>query len=138
MPRPWPPRWGLETPAALDEAAFLAYVGQRQPSSLHLAEYIYQEWRPLLQAKRAATAAALAAATDPHQRQQLQDRLDQLDNLVPDGLREDWLGPETNPGIVFPLRPHPTLPTILRQTPEELLESLVPLHPCQMILNLAV
>lgn len=130
-------RWGLETPPPLDEAAFLAYVGQRQPSSLHLAEYIYQEWRPLLQAKRAATAAALAAATDPHQRQQLQDRLDQLDNLVPDGLREDWLGPETNPGIVFPLRPHPTLPTILRQTPEELLESLVPLHPCQMILNLA-
>lgn len=64
-------RWGLETPPPLDEAAFLAYVGQRQPSSLHLAEYIYQEWRPLLQAKRAATAAALAAATDPHQRQQL-------------------------------------------------------------------
>lgn len=129
-------RWGLETPPPLDEAAFLAYVGQRQPSSLHLAEYIYRSGAPCAgkargnrrrpgRGHRPPPAAATAGPPGPAGQSGARRPARRLAR------------PETNPGIVFPLRPHPTLPTILRQTPEELLESLVPLHPCQMILNLA-
>ena len=55
---------------------------------------------------------------------------------MPDSLRQEWLGPQANPDILFPVAPHKDLPPVLLRDPEVLLQSLVPLHPCQMILGL--
>lgn len=129
-------RWGLPAPAPLDEGAFLAFVGQRQPSALHLAEFIYQQLLPQLMECDARLRRDLAAA-GPDEAETLRADLASLDALVPDQLLEEWLGPEANPDIVFPRAPHPSLPAVLLREPERLLESLQPLHPCQCVLNLA-
>ena len=130
-------RWDMPTPAPLKEDAFLAYVGQRQPSSLHLAEFIYHQLEPLRQMRKERLSAALEAETDPARAAKLRQGLTELADMVPDMLREDWLGPEANPKIVFPYTPNTELPAIMQQPPEFLLENIHPLHPCQIILNLA-
>ncbi|MBB5142435.1 hypothetical protein [Desulfovibrio intestinalis] len=127
---------GVDVPSPIQEDAFLAYVGQRQPSSLHLAEYIFSQWishirqasadlrKKMNKQNGAEYAATLGAVT-------------RLEALVPDTIRTVWLGPEANADLVFPHKPHRDLPEILLRKPEALLESLTPLHPCQMVLNLA-
>jgi hypothetical protein len=130
-------RWHMPAPEPLDETAFLAYVGHRQPSALHLAEYIYQQLLPTLRQRDEQLRAALEAAGDENTATRLRSSLDELEVIVPDMILEDWLGPEANPDVVFPRKPDPALPEVLLQQPERLLESLYPLHPCQLILNLA-
>jgi len=130
-------RWNMPVPPPLSEEDFLAYVGQKQPSSLHLAEFIHAGLEPMRKARGEQLRAALAEASDPKTVAALRESLAELDDMVPDMLREDWLGPEANPEIVFPYSPHKELPAIMLQPPENLLESLYPLHPCQLILNLA-
>ena len=66
----------------------------------------------------------------------LRARLEAMEGLMPDSLRQEWLGPQANPDILFPVAPHKDLPPVLLRDPEVLLQSLVPLHPCQMILGL--
>ena len=127
---------GIPRPRPLDRDDFLAFVGQRQPSSLHLAEYIHRRLLPLLQDRNAALRKELAAA-DPARLRELRATLNVLEGLVPDVIADTWLSPAVNPGIVFPHAPHPDMPQVLRDPPEVLLERLVPLHPCQMVLNLA-
>ena len=123
-------------PPPLDADAFLAFVGQRQPSSLHLAEYILQQWQPALeQALEELRNDPRRNGTD-EEAARLRARLEAMEGLMPDSLRQEWLGPQANPDILFPVAPHKDLPPVLLRDPEVLLQSLVPLHPCQMILGL--
>ena len=123
-------------PPPLDADAFLAFVGQRQPSSLHLAEYILQQWQPALeQALEELRNNPRRNGTD-EEAARLRARLEAMEGLMPDSLRQEWLGPQANPDILFPVAPHKDLPPVLLRDPEVLLQSLVPLHPCQMILGL--
>ena len=123
-------------PPPLDADAFLAFVGQRQPSSLHLAEYILQQWQPALeQALEELRNDPRREGTD-EEAARLRARLEAIEGLMPDSLRQEWLGPQANPDILFPVAPHKDLPPVLLRDPEVLLQSLVPLHPCQMILGL--
>ena len=130
-------RWNMPAPAPIKESEFLAYVGQRQPSSLHLAEFIHQQLEPLRQQRGEHLRAALTAETNPTRMAKLRESLAELTDMVPDMLREDWLGPEANPEIVFPYTPHKDLPAVMQQPPEFLLDNIYPLHPCQIVLNLA-
>ncbi len=130
-------RWDMPAPEPIKEEAFLAYVGQKQPSSLHLAEFIYHHLEPMRQLRGERLRQALAEETNPTRASKLRESLTELTDMVPDMLRDDWLGPEANPEIVFPYKPHKDLPAILQQSPEFLLENIYPLHPCQIVLNLA-
>lgn len=130
-------RWHIPALKPINAAAFLTYVGRRQPSSLHLAEYIYQQLLPLLRQREEELRASLDRETDESERMRLLASLEELEEVVPDMILEDWLSPVANPGIVFPTTPGSGLPEVMRQPPEDLLERLVPLHPCQCILNLA-
>ena len=123
-------------PPALDAGAFLAFVGQRQPSTLHLAEYILQQWQPVLAPALDELRADPRRHGDDDEAARLRARLEALEALMPDTLRQEWLGPQANPDIVFPLAPHKDLPPVMLRDPEALLQALVPLHPCQMILGL--
>ncbi len=130
-------RWNMPAPAPLDEKEFLAFVGQRQPSALHLAEFIYQQLLPMLRQRDAQLRAALEKEPDESAALRIHSSLEELEVIVPDMILEDWLGPEANPEIIFPNKPGPGLPDVLLEQPETLLDSLFPLHPCQLILNLA-
>lgn len=130
-------RLGIPRLQPLDREEFLAFVGQRQPSSQHLAEYIHRRLLPLLHARDAALRKKLASTAAPEEQRHLRAALDMVENLVPDVIADTWLSPSANPEMVFPHTPHPDMPEMLRNPPEILLERLVPLHPCQMILNLA-
>lgn len=127
---------GLTPPPPLVAEDFLHFVGQRQPSSLHLAEYILQQWQPALEQAREALHADPRLDGRDGEAARLRAQLEALEGLMPDTLRQDWLGPQANPDIVFPLAPHKDLPPVLLRAPEALLQALVPLHPCQMILGL--
>lgn len=127
---------GMDVPPPLQENAFLAYVGQRQPSSLHLAEYIFAQWAPYIRQARISLRKKMEAQSGAEHAATL-GTATKLEALVPDTIRAVWLGPEANPDIVFPHKPHQDLPEVLLREPEALLESLTPLHPCQMVLNLA-
>ena len=127
-------QWGLEPLSPLTEENFFAYLGQRQPSTLHLAEYICQQWLPVMQEQ---CAAAKAAAENQNRIKNLTDVQQLLEGLVPDDVLETWLIPAANPELVFPRQPDSRLPAVMLNPPELLLERLVPLHPCQMVLNLA-
>lgn len=126
----------LALPPSLDEEAFLSYVGQRQPSSLHLAEYIFSQWAPHIRQTSSSLRKKMETQTGAEYAATL-EAVTRLETLVPDTIRAVWLGPEANPEVVFPHKPHQDLPEILLRKPEALLESLTPLHPCQMVLNLA-
>mgnify|MGYP007128679221 CR=1 FL=1 len=126
---------GISRPRPLDQDDFLAFVGQRQPSALHLAEYIHRHLLPLLQDRNTTLRQELTV--DPARQRELRAPLDALEGLVPDVIADTWLSPAANPDIIFPHAPHPGMPQVLRDPPEVLLERLVPLHPCQMVLNLA-
>ncbi|MBO4301295.1 MAG: hypothetical protein J5861_06800 [Desulfovibrio sp.] len=130
-------RWDMPALPPLDETAFLAFVGKRQPSALHLAEYIYQQLVPMLRKRDAQLRDALENEKDAEAQQHLRLSLDELEAIVPDMILEDWLSPKANPDIVFPSKPQPGLPEVLLKQPEILLENLHPLHPCQFILNLS-
>lgn len=117
----------MPAPEPIKEEAFLAYVGQKQPSSLHLAEFIYHHLEPMRQLRGERLRQALAEETNPTRASKLRESLTELTDMVPDMLRDDWLGPEANPEIVFPYKPHKDLPAILQQSPEFLLENIYPL-----------
>ena len=123
-------------PPPLDADAFLAFVGQRQPSSLHLAEYILQQWQPALEQTLEELRNDPRRNGTDEEAARLRARLEAMEGLMPDSLRQEWLGPQANPDILFPVAPHKDLPPVLLRDPEVLLQSLVPLHPCQMILGL--
>ena len=130
-------RWNLPVPAPLDETEFLAFVGQRQPSALHLAEYIYQQLVPLLRERDTHLRNALENERHPETAARLRSSLDELEAIVPDLLLEDCLSPKANPDIVFPRKPEAQLPEVLLKQPELLLKRLHPLHPCQFILSIS-
>ncbi|WP_411331051.1 hypothetical protein [Desulfovibrio desulfuricans] len=130
-------QWGFASLPALKEEDFFTYMGQRQPSALHLAEYICQEWLPLVQQQCSAAIKMAVAAESQESVKQLNVVQEFLGGLVPDDVLETWLTPAANPELVFPKQPDSRLPAVMLNPPELLLERLVPLHPCQMVLNLA-
>lgn len=127
---------GIPVPSPLKEGSFLAYVGHRQPSSLHLAEYIFSQWAPLAH-EAAGNLRRQMEQQHGDARAATRALVESLEDFVPDTIRAEWLSPAANPDMVFPYTPHKSLPDVLLREPEALLETLTPLHPCQMVLNLA-
>ncbi len=105
---------GIAPPPPITEQELLAFIGERTPILLHLAEGIKQnilahgceEERPML--------ASITAAE----------------------IMQRWLGHDVNPHIIFPKTPHASMPEVLLRSPEELIKQLSLLPTAQIILQL--
>lgn len=119
---------GIRVPD-IDEQAFLAFVGNGQPSLLHLAEYTHKLLLPALTA-RARELAKEAAGAAKERRAVIDALIERMDALTPEMILENWLKPERNPQLGSPNVPHadPDVPEILRLTPKVLLDWLTTLR----------
>lgn len=127
---------GIEMPGPLQKHEFLRSVGHRQAQTLHLAEYIYRQILPQIQKKMDILQVCIAQAQDSTQRDGYMLQLKILENIVPDTIASQRLSPAANPRIVFPHVLHASMPSILLQAPEVLVERLAALGPAQIILGL--
>ncbi len=116
-------RYGLDLPP-LDADAFLAFVGSGQASPLHLARFIHEYLKPLLdrrarEEEEAGTGNGKACCF-----------LDERDALDTEALLDTWLSPEANPDIPEPydLLPGEEPPERLTLSPRALAERLQALH----------
>ncbi len=108
----------------LDDIGFLAFVGNGQPSLLHLAEYAHKQLLPVLVA-RARSLRAEAAQADAEHRQAAEVLVRRMDALTPEAILETRLG--ADPAPPAPLT-DPGVPEILRLPPPVLLERLTALR----------
>ena len=113
---------------ALDEAEFLRYVGTGQPSLLHLAKYIQDGCRTLLEAEVERIHAA-----HPHDTARREAELaacaSRMERLSLETIIGRFLQPCCNPGLHDPTVPHDEgMPPLLHVEPPALLGRLAGMH----------
>ena len=113
---------------ALDEADFLRYVGTGQPSLLHLAKYIQDGCRTLLEAEVERIHAA-----HPHDTARREAELtacaSRMERLSLETIIGRFLQPCCNPGLHDPTVPHDEgMPPLLHVEPPALLGRLAGMH----------
>ncbi len=108
----------------LDEAGFLAFVGNGQPSLLHLAEYAHKKLLPALVARAGMLRSEAAQAGTEHG-QAAEALIARMDALTPEVILETRLGAECAPPVS---RTDPDVPEILGLSPAKLLERLTALR----------
>lgn len=115
-------RFGL-TLEPLDHEEFLAFVGSGQASVLHLARYIHDCLRPLLDAQSAETMDKTASDSACA-------LLAERDSLDVEALLDEYLSPAANPDILRPeaAAPDETPPERLTVGPAELTARIAALH----------
>lgn len=131
-------RYGLGVDA-LDRSAFLAYVGEGQPSILHLAKFIHLNLMPAMCEKAAGLRAGLSAAS-PAERERMLALAEEMNRLDSEDIVERFLRPAQNPGIADPhvVREGEEVPGLLKLTPLELVDRLSGLRAgCRITLNLS-
>jgi len=108
---------------------FLAFVGIGQKSKLHLSKFIHTKLLNELQ-KRLVLMRSEYAKADTGRREEIKQWIQQTDGLDLESLVDDYLAPESNPGIVSPDIPAdgPDVPELLQLSPFELLSRLAKLH----------
>ena len=112
----------------LDEADFLRYVGTGQPSLLHLAKYIQDGCRTLLEAEVERIHAA-----HPHDTARREAELaacaGRMERLSLESIIGRFLQPCCNPGLHDPTVPHDEgMPPLLHVEPPALLGRLAGMH----------
>ncbi len=107
---------------------FIAFVGEGQPSLLHLARYIHQTMSPLVAGALADLSTKLKSASD--NTEALERRLNRLQAIGVDTIIEHYLTPCRNPEVPDPTRlsDDDDVPELLRLGPKELLNRLQTLH----------
>ncbi|MBE0585325.1 MAG: hypothetical protein IH612_16390, partial [Desulfofustis sp.] len=115
--------------APLAEADFRSFVGDGQPSLLHLARFILQQLTPAAQTELDRLSAAIAAAGND-QADLLHQRYNRLTALNIDTIIEQYLTPCRNPGVHDPSQPGSpeNLPELLQLSPQALIGRLQTLH----------
>ena len=116
------------TSPELDEADFLRYVGTGQPSLLHLAKYIQDGCRTLLEAEVERIHAA-----HPHDTARREAELtacaSRMERLSLETIIGRFLQPCCNPGLHDPTVPHDEgMPPLLHVEPPALLGRLAGMH----------
>ncbi|HCF05058.1 MAG TPA: hypothetical protein DEU72_02270 [Desulfomicrobiaceae bacterium] len=110
------------TPPAISQEHFLQFVGEGQPSLLHLARCI-------------EISLYEAAAAQPSAQRHARVPLEEVD---PEYLIHHYLQPCRNPHLHDPTQPSddPEVPELLQRSPKELLENLAELQPAsRFVLN---
>jgi hypothetical protein len=120
--------FGLNLPL-LDVDAFRSFVGAGQASILHLAEFIYMQLVPAMQARVAELKERYPGA-HPEERNTMERQVDEMKSLDSEEIVERYLRPAKNPSTTDPHVPRddPGTPDLLKLTPSELVERLDQLH----------
>jgi hypothetical protein len=118
---------GLQSPP-LDLDAFLRFVGAGQPSLLHLAKFIQDQYHHLLD--REVCRIHEQYADDTGKREELLQRCSRkMQSLELEILIQRFLQPLRNPGLHDPTIPHDEgMPFLLQLSPQELLAKLASMH----------
>lgn len=108
---------------------FLDFVGAGQPSLLHLARFIHNDFITHIEKQTPEILSELDKA-DTESKNPLIHRIERLKAVTVETIVEQYLQPSRNPGIHDPGHPqdHPELPRMLRLSPHELLRKLLSLH----------
>jgi hypothetical protein len=115
---------------------FLAFVGQGQPSILHLGQFIHSCILPILENAAAGLRRQWARQDlDPASRDRIRDRFRRLDELDAETVIQTFLSPEANPDLPHPDIPpkEGDLPRLLTLSPHRLLKHLRELHSYSMV-----
>ncbi|MDR3554855.1 MAG: hypothetical protein P4L55_08885 [Syntrophobacteraceae bacterium] len=131
-------RYGLNLDV-FDPSAFLAYVGEGQPSILHLAKFIHRNLVPAMCERGAALKGVLSAASRD-ERERMIGLVDEMNGLDSEAIVERFLRSPQNPGIADPHHvpvEGADIPNLLKLTPPELVDRLNGLRAgCRIRLNL--
>ena len=115
----------------LDPDAFLAFVGNGQPSLLHLAEFTHKMLLPKFRSKIDDLVMELEEA-DESRRAELLRRMKRMDEFTPSVIHDSCLAPVCNPELPSPDEPpvssDDTRPELLRLNVPQLLERLTSLR----------
>ena len=115
----------------LDPDAFLAFVGNGQPSLLHLAEFTHKTLLPKFRSKIDDLVMELEEADDAR-RAELLRRMKRMDEFTPSVIHDSCLAPVCNPELPSPdeppVSPDDTRPELLRLSVSQLLERLTSLR----------
>ncbi|WP_418765123.1 hypothetical protein [Mailhella sp.] len=111
----------------LDPDAFLAFVGNGQPSLLHLAEFAHKALLPRFKAKIADLTMELEEADDDR-RAELLRRMRRMNEFTPSVIHDSCLAPNCNPELPSPEDPPESpdddRPELLKLSVPQLLERL--------------
>ena len=88
----------------LDPDAFLAFVGNGQPSLLHLAEFVHKALLPKFKTKIADLSMELEEASDAR-REEILRRMRRMDAFTPSVIHDSCLAPSCNPELPSPEDP---------------------------------
>jgi len=91
----------------LDAEAFLAFVGNGQPSLLHLAEFAHKTLLPSLQARVETLEKECSDSACSEETEEYQALIARMDALTPTVIHDTWLKPECNPELPSPAVPCP-------------------------------
>ena len=91
----------------LDAEAFLAFVGNGQPSLLHLAEFAHKTLLPSLQTRVDILEKECADQACSENVEEYQALIARMDALTPTVIHDTWLKPECNPELPSPSVPCP-------------------------------
>ncbi len=130
-------RYGLSVDI-LDRSVFLAYVGEGQPSILHLAKFIHRNLVPAMRGKAADLRRDFSAASGD-ERKRIAALVDEMNILDSEAIVDRFLRPAQNPAIPDPHVPQEgaVVPALLKLTPLELVDRLGGLGAgCRITLNL--
>jgi hypothetical protein len=121
-------RYGLNL-EPLDRAAFLSYVGEGQPSILHLAKFIHDDLLPAMRARVEELRPGFEEGS-LEQRNRIAALVDEINKLDSEALVDRYLRPAQNPKVADPHVPREGLdvPNLLRLTPCELFDRLAGLR----------
>ena len=114
---------------------FLAFVAAGQPSLEHLAERVYQEMYPLLQAAVPPLREQFANANSEEEKEFIQAQIKLMRNLHPELIMESYFTPAKNPNlrdIDIPCD-DPDVPDFLHITPQELVIRINSVRPMSRI-----
>jgi len=130
-------RFGIDL-APLSEDEFRASVGVGHASITHLADFIHQKCleraRPLV-----ADLARRARSLQGAEKSQAEERLRELDHLLPHVIAESWLRRSCYPEVPHPdeFREGENVPDLLKLTTRELCKKLNAVRSgCDLVLNL--
>lgn len=124
---------------ALSESDFLSFVGTGQASLLHLAKFIHSSILPAMKAIMVELRNHYAKATDD-EKHIIEHQVDAMNSLDLEKILEEYLLPEKNPHIPNPNLPRDSddLPSLLKLSPQALIDRLTQIHPSYRItLNLS-
>ncbi|MDR3567795.1 MAG: hypothetical protein P4L43_07185 [Syntrophobacteraceae bacterium] len=130
-------RYGLKLDD-LNLSDFLAYVGEGQPSVLHLAKFIHRNLLPAMREKAARLWSGFGAASR-EEREKIVALVQEMNGLDSEAIVDRFLRAEQNPGISDPRVPGDTgdIPGLLQLSAPQLVDRLNGLRAgCKITLNL--